>query len=146
MPVGVAVSSTQLRLLRHVAHGLTLAQSARRLAIRPHAVSNRLTSLYRELEVGTGSRAVARGHELGLLEREPRPVPPLRDSQLDLLWRIARGESDVLIASRMRLHVSTVRHHLSRMYRDIGAKNRPNAIHLAYCAGVLGAAEGGVDE
>lgn len=29
----------------------------------------------------------------------------------------------------------------------IGAKNRPNAIHLAYCAGLLGApVEGGDDD
>jgi len=139
-PTGVALSPMQHELLRHLADGLTGAQTARRFGIPHYGVWNRLKPLYEALGVGTASRAVARAHELGLLARDPRVLPPLPAASRDLLRRIARGESDQQIASRLGLHVSTVRHRLSALYREIGVRNRPSAIHAAYCAGLIGGA------
>ncbi len=140
-PAGVPVSPMQRELLRHLAEGLTGEQSARRFGIPPYGVWNRLRALYDALEVGTASRAVARAHELGLLAREPWTLPPLPAGKRDLLRRIARGESDAQIAKRLGLHVSTVRHRLSDLYREIGVRNRPSAIHAAFCTGLLDGAE-----
>lgn len=136
----VALSPMQRELLRHLADGLTGAQSARRFGIPRYGVSNRLVTLYAALGAGSAARAVARAHEFGLLARTPQELPPLDTGRRDLLRAIARGDTDTEIASRLRVHVSRVRHRLADLYREIGAKNRPSAVHLAYCGGLFGKA------
>lgn len=141
-PAGVGPSEMQRRILRHLAHGLTGAQIAERLAIPEYGVWNRATSLYGLLGVGTATRAVVRGHELGFLSCRCCPVSEVSPQWHGVLRRLAVGDTDRELAARWHVHVSRMRHRLGDMYRAMGVRNRPQAVHAAHVAGVIG---GGVD-
>lgn len=53
------------------------------------------------------------------------------------LLMIADGASNKDIAQEFNLGMDTVKHILSELYRELGAKNRANAVALAYHKGVL---------
>lgn len=139
---GIAVSPTQRDLLRLVAGGLTAAQIGRRFGVEVWAVSNRLHPLYKALEVRNATHAVARGHELGLIEAQTCSLPVLSRGRRELLRRLALGQPDKEIASAAGIHVSRLRHRIADMYRAMGARNRAQAVHLAFCGGILGGERG----
>lgn len=138
--VAAALSPTHRQILVYLAHGLTGAQVARRFGMPTYGVWNRTVTLYAALGVGTATTAVARGHDIGIIPLEPYGRIVLdADRRLLLRWA-ASGETDQQIASRLGVHVSRVRHRLGDMYRAMGVKNRPQAVHAGYCAGILGGA------
>ncbi|MCO6007570.1 response regulator transcription factor [Actinoallomurus purpureus] len=62
---------------------------------------------------------------------------PLTDRELDVLRLAAQGASSAEIANHLFLSVRTVRNHVSRIIRKIGARNRVDAIRIADDAGWL---------
>ena len=65
-----------------------------------------------------------------LREREPEPVAahPLTARQADVLSLLAEGRSTKDIARRLGLAVPTVKTHLAAVYRQLGARNRLQAV------------------
>ncbi|MBG6090811.1 response regulator transcription factor [Actinomadura viridis] len=62
---------------------------------------------------------------------------PLTERELEVLRMASRGDSAAQIAQSLVLTIGTVRNHLSRINRKIGARNRVHAIRIAEEAGWL---------
>lgn len=81
-----------------------------------------------------------------------RPKPPRRrapagpnptDLELACLRLAADGHTDAATAELLGQTEDTVKSHLSRLYRRLGARNRAHAVHLAHRAGYLNNNGGG---
>ncbi|WP_242906890.1 response regulator [Actinomadura terrae] len=64
-------------------------------------------------------------------------VSPLTERESEVLELASRGASAAQIAEDLVLTIGTVRNHLSRINRKIGARNRVHAIRIAEEAGWL---------
>lgn len=62
--------------------------------------------------------------------RRPEVFPQLTERECDILWLIARGESNDMIARRLVLSSKTVRNHVSNIYRKLNVTDRAQAIAL----------------
>ncbi|WP_433324475.1 response regulator transcription factor [Spirillospora sp. CA-294931] len=62
---------------------------------------------------------------------------PLTDRELEVLALASQGASAAQIAETLVLTIGTVRNHLSRINRKVGARNRVHAIRIAENAGWL---------
>jgi two-component system response regulator DesR len=62
---------------------------------------------------------------------------PLTERELEVLRLAARGDSAAQIAESLVLTIGTVRNHLSRVNRKLGARNRVHAVRIAEDAGWL---------
>jgi DNA-binding NarL/FixJ family response regulator len=60
----------------------------------------------------------------------PRPeaFPELTERECDILWLIARGDSNDMIARRLVLSSKTVRNHVSNIYRKLKVAGRAQAV------------------
>jgi DNA-binding CsgD family transcriptional regulator len=67
----------------------------------------------------------------------------LSPREAEVLWRLARGASVAEIAQDLRTSVSSVGHHVQRVYIKLGVSTRTAAIALAYEALMLGTPGGG---
>ena len=62
---------------------------------------------------------------------------PLTEREIEVLRLAARGDSAAQIAESLVLTIGTVRNHLSRVNRKVGARNRVHAIRIAEDSGWL---------
>jgi DNA-binding CsgD family transcriptional regulator len=62
----------------------------------------------------------------------PAPRPELSPREAQVLVALCHGHTDAQIATRLGLSEDTVGTHTKRLYRKIGAANRPHAVALAY--------------
>jgi DNA-binding CsgD family transcriptional regulator len=65
------------------------------------------------------------------------PQTDLTRRELDMLRHIAQGRTNEDIASRLGVSVDTVKTHLCRLYRRLGARDRAHAVHLGHRRGLL---------
>jgi DNA-binding NarL/FixJ family response regulator len=74
-------------------------------------------------------------------ERRAAEDPRLRtltDRELEVLRAVAAGLTNNEIASELRLSESTVKTHVSRAFAKIGARDRVQAVIIAYDVGLVG--------
>lgn len=69
-------------------------------------------------------------------------VVPMGDHRLTpreaaILKLMANGAANAEIASELRVHIRTVKHHTSSIFRKLGARNRSEAVALAYRLGLV---------
>lgn len=69
--------------------------------------------------------------DVGLASSHPL-IEPLSERELEVLKRIASGDSNEEIASRLIISVKTVKRHISNIYAKLGVKTRTQAIALAH--------------
>jgi PAS domain S-box-containing protein len=67
----------------------------------------------------------------------PRPHPHLTPRQNQVLHLLAHGHSTSQIAAELHLSVDTVRNHIRRMLRALGAHSRIEALAVAHREGIL---------
>ena len=75
------------------------------------------------------------------LERRAAEDPRLRtltDRELEVLRAVAAGLTNSEIARELRLSESTVKTHVSRAFAKIGARDRVQAVIIAYDVGLVG--------
>lgn len=65
----------------------------------------------------------------------------LSDREMQVLTRIAAGDTTDRIARSLGLSASTIRTHTTRLFEKLGAKDRANAVHIAWRCGLLGGGE-----
>jgi DNA-binding NarL/FixJ family response regulator len=92
-------------------------------------------------------RMVANGHvvlpgtaTLAFVESETQgrtDMPPLSARELDVLELLAHGFTNRQIAERLLLSVETVKTHVERLFRRLGAIDRAEAVALGFRAGLL---------
>lgn len=58
--------------------------------------------------------------------------------QRQLLYLVSVGHRDAEVASLVGVSLDTVKTHLARTYRRLGARNRAHAVRRAFETGVLG--------
>jgi DNA-binding NarL/FixJ family response regulator len=58
---------------------------------------------------------------------QPEAFPDLTDREREILWLIARGDSNTAIARRLVLSPKTVRNHVSNIYRKLNVSSREQA-------------------
>jgi len=76
------------------------------------------------------------------MTRPGTPGAPLGAEQQQLLSWTADGKTARQIATMRCCSEYTVRWHLTRIYRQLGARNAAHAVHLAHGLGLLGGADG----
>jgi LuxR family maltose regulon positive regulatory protein len=67
-PGASSLTAAEMRLLPMLSTHLSFAEIAAEMFLSRHTISSQAMSIYRKLEVGSRSQAVARSRELGLLE------------------------------------------------------------------------------
>ncbi|HLS45334.1 MAG TPA: response regulator transcription factor [Ornithinicoccus sp.] len=96
----------------------------------------------------TAVRTVAAGEHLvfpeavrDLARQHARPTsyegPALTDRELEVLTLLAQGHSNAEIATNLYLGVETVRTHISRLLGKLGARDRTQAVVIAYQTGLV---------
>ncbi|HEX3454986.1 MAG TPA: LuxR C-terminal-related transcriptional regulator [Gaiellaceae bacterium] len=68
----------------------------------------------------------------------PKPHPHLTPRQNEVLHLLAHGRSTAQIAEELHLSTDTVRNHVRRMLRALGAHSRVEALAVAHREGLLG--------
>ena len=79
--------------------------------------------------VAAGRRSVSSEVE-SILEQDP-PIPALTDRQLHILASVTRGLSNTDISRELGLDPTTVRDHLSVIFKKLGVANRAEAAAIA---------------
>ena len=67
----------------------------------------------------------------------PGPHPHLTPRQNQVLHLLAQGRSTQQIAGELHLSIDTVRNHIRRMLRALGAHSRIEALAVAHREGIL---------
>ncbi|WP_046418983.1 response regulator transcription factor [Streptomyces malaysiense] len=68
---------------------------------------------------------------------EPKPSGLISKRELEVLALLAEGASNAELAQRLFISVSTVKRHLTNIYRKLGAVSRSDATRRAEAAGLL---------
>lgn len=98
------------------------------------------------VQIELSSCALREGHRIvgvfGLVRQQdesaqPNPHPHLTPRQNQVLHLLARGHSTSQIAAELHLSVDTVRNHIRRMLRTLGAHSRIEALAIAHREGIL---------
>lgn len=127
------------RVLVRLARGETYEQIAAREGMPGHRVIDVACDLHTLFGAATTARTVAVAHGLGVLPRDAYPTPMLSERRAVLLGLVSDGLLNREIAVRVGVSAQTVGNSLMVLYRAMGAKNRPSAVHIGYCTGILGA-------
>jgi PAS domain S-box-containing protein len=98
------------------------------------------------VQIEISSCALREGHRIvgvfGLVRQrdtsaQPNPHPHLTPRQNQVLHLLAHGHSTSQIAGELHLSVDTVRNHIRRMLRTLGAHSRIEALAIAHREGIL---------
>jgi PAS domain S-box-containing protein len=98
------------------------------------------------VQVEISSCALREGHRIvgvfGVVRHRtksapPQPHPHLTPRQNQVLQLLAHGHSTSQIAAELHLSVDTVRNHIRRMLRALGAHSRIEALAVAHREGIL---------
>jgi PAS domain S-box-containing protein len=98
------------------------------------------------VQIEISSCALREGHRIvgvfGLVRKraksaQPNPHPHLTPRQNQVLHLLAHGHSTSQIAAELHLSVDTVRNHIRRMLRTLGAHSRIEALAIAHREGIL---------
>uniref|UniRef100_UPI000B25B2D2 response regulator n=1 Tax=Nonomuraea pusilla TaxID=46177 RepID=UPI000B25B2D2 len=69
--------------------------------------------------------------------RADHPLPGLTEREREILLLIARGRSNSEIADELAVSPSTVKNHVTSVFAKIGARDRAQAVIVAYEAGLI---------
>jgi DNA-binding NarL/FixJ family response regulator len=76
-------------------------------------------------------------HEVASCLAERIPCPELSPRELEILKRIANGESNKELAVRLGISEGTVRVHASNVFAKLGCSDRAQAVAVAFHRGII---------
>lgn len=129
---------TERRVLLALARGETHWSIGAREGLSRSGMWPCIHRIHTALGASSSAHAVGLAHRFGLLPRDRFATPVLTPEELVLLGWIADGVRNAPIAERLGLKLGTAADASRKLYRRLGARNRPNAVHVGYCTGLLG--------
>lgn len=141
----VVLTERDLSILALIGSGHSAAEIAERLALSPRTVVNLKRRLYAKLDVSCQSQAVLRAIALGVFDGPGVADPPgdapspirLTGREEQVLQSIARGHTIRQTARALGIAAKTVENTQARLFRKLGARNRAEALTVAYRLGRL---------
>lgn len=101
-----------------------------------HATWLRVQATERELTVGQGGSTVARPESFR---------PPITERESQILYWVREGKSNQEIGDQLGISVLTVKNHVQKILRKLGAANRAQAVAKAMTLNLLGRAAAGAN-
>lgn len=136
-----ALSPREIEVITGLARGLTRAEIAECLGLKPATVATHLRKITRYPGCVHRAGAVATAYRAGWLAGlAPEPRGPVRLSRRrrEVLAGMADGLTDQEIAVRLGIGEPTARTHARRMLRALDARTRAHAVALGFQHGLLG--------
>ena len=123
------LSARELPVLRWVAAGASNKRIARHLGLSVHTVKRHVARLLTKLGAATRAEAAVlhRAMEPAAPPVPGRAVEPLTARELDVIGRVALGESNMRIAASLSVSVNTVKRHTANIRDKLGAHSRIEA-------------------
>ncbi|MEU2042632.1 MFS transporter [Nocardia niwae] len=134
----------EINVVTRIANGETSKDIAQALGLSSLTVDEYLMRVCRKLRVHNRAAMIAVAIRTGLLPGTTRTaveVPELSTADIDLLTRIANGETNTDIAGDLQISASAVDKALARVREKLGTRNRPQTVAVAIHAGILPGAE-----
>ncbi len=136
------LSERQGQVMRLLAAGMTVAQMARRLGLRPVTVRNHIMGVLRKLGVHGRREAVALAYRSGWVPRNRAPrksdltrLASLSPREAEVLRLVTEGRSLREASSRMGIAQVTVRNHVQALLPKLGVHSMLQAVVLGHRAG-----------
>lgn len=124
-----------------VAQGLSNAEIGEKVGIETNTVKTHLQRIYKKVGVAHRQGLVLWGYQSGRLMKLPPPEPlpygtRLTSREVEMTIMVIKGLSNKEIGKRVFLSEDTVKTHLRRTFKKVGAKNRAHLITLAWQHGL----------
>jgi DNA-binding NarL/FixJ family response regulator len=146
-PDGRALTEYDLCIVSLLRSGHSVPEMAALLEISPNTVENHKRRLYLKLRVSSSGQAVSRANSFGLMDSPELAGPPAPDSrnqpptltgrEADVLAAIASGNTIRQTGRLLGVTPKAVENTLARLYLKLGARNRAEALTVAYRLGLL---------
>lgn len=136
------LSVREREVLRLIAAGATKQSAADHLGVSRSTVNAHVSRAHDVLGVDSAAEAVAHAARRRLITLPSAPAKPadlarLSRRERDLLPLLAAGYTNREIAGRWRVAENTVKTHVYRLLKRIGARSRAHAVGLAIGSGWL---------
>ncbi|WP_373283248.1 LuxR C-terminal-related transcriptional regulator, partial [Nocardia vinacea] len=138
------LANYEVAVLTRVANGETSKDIAPELNLSSLVVDDYLMRIGRKLRVHNRAAMVAVALRSGLLpDMSPITVeaPGLTSAEIDLLTRVANGDTNLDIAEDLDMSGSAVDKSLARIREKLGTRNRPETVAVAIRSGVISGAD-----
>ncbi|WP_373280887.1 MFS transporter [Nocardia carnea] len=134
------LSPREIDLVTRVANGETTNDIARALRTSPSVVDEYLTRIGGKLRVHNRAAMVAVALRSGMLpdiHPIPREIADVTSAEVDLLDRVANGQTNTDIAKDRKTTYGSVDVALAGIRQKLGARNRQESVALALRTGIL---------
>lgn len=139
-----ALTPVELGVFRLMASGHKIQKIAGLFGISDETVKYHLKRVFVKLGARNRAHAVAIAAEDGLMAREEAPVrmratfrSSLTPTQLRVLRLMGGGHKVQQIAQLVGISEHTVKYHLKRVFRKLGARSRAHAVAIAAARGLM---------
>jgi len=130
------LSPAERRVLWYQAHGVTDTRAAELMQRSPATIAAYRTNAYISLGVHTAPAAVHVAYSTNLipLPQDPDgpPPDPVTPREWQILVQLAGGGTITTMADQLKLAETTVKTHMSRLYRRLGARSGAHAVGIGH--------------
>lgn len=130
------LSPAERRVIYLQAHGVTDSRAAELMERSPATVASYRTNAYVSLGVHTAPAAVHVAYSTNLLPLPSTPDGPPPDTPTAREWQIlvslAGGGSIASMAADLGIGEATVKTHMARLYRRLGARSGAHAVGIGH--------------
>ncbi|MEV6810517.1 LuxR C-terminal-related transcriptional regulator [Streptomyces sp. NPDC051129] len=129
-------------IIEHLAKGDRRNETAHILDISRSSLRREIATACRKLNIPVRSTAAVNSAiSKGIISLPPGEPVDLTKEQIDVLRLIAAGHDTRELAVIYGIATNTVKYHVGRIMKALGAKNRAHAVALGWQRGILGPPE-----
>jgi len=129
------LTKREQQVLAGVALGLTNRAIGRDLGVSEHTVKTYVASLLKKSKTPARGPLVSWGFRNGLLQdvrREEREIEPFTEAEAEMVAWVVWGLTNREIGNKVNLAEDTVKTHLHRAFKKVGAKTRAHLITISW--------------